>query len=202
MRKITVIEFVTLDGVMQAPGGPEEDTSGGFAYGGWTASYFDESTGGIMAEQMSLDNVELLLGRKTYEIFASYWPDHASDWPGINEVKKYVVSNNASLKTEWENSVLISGDVVEEIKKLKDQDGPDLHVWGSSELVQVLLKHDLVDELWLKIFPIVLGTGKKLFGEGTIPKAFTLTNSSVTPSGVIVADYARAGEVKTGTVGS
>jgi dihydrofolate reductase len=199
MRKIIVIEFVSLDGVMQAPGGPKEDISGGFNYGGWTAPYFDDFSGKVMGEQMSLERSELLLGRMTYEIFAGYWPHHAAGWPGINEVKKYVASHDSSLKLDWENSVLLSGNVAEKIKKLKSEGGPDLHVWGSGNLIQTLLKHDLVDELWLKIFPITLGPGKRLFAEGTIPAAFKLTDSNVSPLGVIVANYTRAGEVKTGS---
>lgn len=197
MRKIIVIEFITLDGVMQAPGGPEEDTSGGFKYGGWTVPYFDEFAGKAMGEQMK-QPFSLLLGRKTFEIWASYWPQHEDSWPGINDATKYIVSSTLT-KPDWENSIVINGDVVEEIKKLKNQDGPDLKVWGSGNLVQTLLKHDLVDELWLKIFPITLGTGKRIFAEGTIPAAFKLTDSKVSPSGVIFANYERAGEVKTGS---
>lgn len=197
MRKIIILSFITLDGVIQAPGGPEEDTSGGFKYGGWTVPYFDEFTGKIMEEQMG-QPFDLLLGRKTFDIFASYWPHHEDNWPGINSVKKYVVSHS-SMQLEWNNSILIKENVVEEIKKLKEQDGPDLHVYGSSNFIQTLLKHDLVDELWLKIFPITLGPGKKLFAEGTIPAAFTLSSSSVSPSGVIFANYVRAGEVRTGS---
>ncbi len=199
MRKIIVIEFVTLDGVMQAPGGPEEDVSGGFKYGGWTVPYFDDFAGKVMSEQMSLAESELLLGRKTYEIFASYWPQHAADWPGINEVKKYVASDDPTLKLAWENSVLLGGDVAEQVKKLKSEGGPDLQVWGSSNLAQTLLKHDLVDVLRLKIFPITLGNGKRLFAEGTIPLAFKLIDSTVSPAGVIIANYERVGEVKTGS---
>ncbi len=199
MRKIIVITFVSLDGVMQAPGGPNEDISSGFKYGGWTAPYFDDFSGKVMGEQMSLERSELLLGRKTYEIFAGYWPHHAAGWPGINEVKKYVASHDSSHKLGWENSVLLSGNVAGKVKKLKSEDGPDLHVWGSGNLIQTLLKHDLVDELWLKIFPVTLGPGKRLFAEGTIPAAFTLTDSKVSPLGVIVANYKRAGEVKTGS---
>lgn len=150
-----------------------------------------------MGEQMK-QPFSLLLGRKTFEIFASYWPEHASDWPGINEAAKFVVSNTLT-KPEWENSVVISGDVVGKIKELKDGEGPDMHVYGSSNLVQTLFKEDLVDELWLKIFPITLGSGKCLFGEGTIPAAFKLTDSKVTPSGVIFANYERAGEVRVGS---
>ena len=199
MRKIIVITFVSLDGVMQAPGGPDEDNSGGFKYGGWTAPYFDDFAGKVMQEQMSLERSELLLGRKTYEIFAGYWPHHASDWHGINEATKYVASHDASYKPEWENSVLLSGDVGEMVKKLKSEDGPDLHVWGSGNLIQTLLKYDLVDELWLKIFPVTLGPGKRLFAEGTIPAAYSLTSNKISPLGVIIANYRRAGEVKTGS---
>ncbi|MGW8184987.1 MAG: dihydrofolate reductase family protein [Candidatus Moraniibacteriota bacterium] len=197
MRKIIVLSFITIDGIMQAPGGPEEDTSGGFKYGGWTVPYFDEFAGQIMEEQMK-QPFSLLLGRKTFEIFASYWPEHAKGWSGINEAAKYVVSNTIK-KHEWKNSIFIKGDVVEEIEKLKTQDGPDLQVYGSGNLTQTLLKHDLVDELWLKIFPITLGTGKRLFAEGTIPVAFKLISSQVSPKGVIFANYKRAGEVKTGS---
>lgn len=197
MRKLIVLSFITLDGVMQAPGGPEEDASGGFTYGGWTVPYFDDFSGNVMGEQME-QPFNLLLGRKTFEIFASYWPQHEANWPGINGATKYVVSNTLS-KHDWKNSIFIKGDVVEGIKKLKMQDGPDLKVWGSGNLIQTLLKHDLVDELWLKIFPITLGSGKRLFAEGTIPAAFKLTESKVTPSGVVFANYTRAGEVKTGS---
>jgi dihydrofolate reductase len=197
MRKIIAVLFLTLDGVIQAPGGPTEDTSGDFKYGGWTVPYFDDFLGKVMSEQMK-QPFNLLLGRRTFEIFASYWPQHAADWPGINEATKYVVSNTLT-SHEWKNSVFIEGDVVDEIKKLKAQDGIDLQVYGSSQLIQTLLKHDLIDKLWLKIFPITLGTGKRLFGDGTIPAAFKLTDSKISSKGVIVADYERAGEVKTGS---
>ena len=182
---------------MQAPGGPEEDTSGGFKYGGWTAPYFDEVAGKVMGEQMSKP-FELLLGRKTFEIFASYWPQHSEGWPGINEATKYVASNTLT-EHQWQNTVFLKKPVHEEIRKLKQKDGPDLKVWGSGNLIQTLLKHDLVDELWLKIFPITLGMGKRLFAEGAIPAAFTLTDSKISPQGVIIANYKRAGEVKTGS---
>ena len=200
MRRIIVLSFITLDGVMQAPGGPDEDTSSGFKYGGWTAPYFyeaDEAAGEFMEKQMK--SADLLLGRKTFEIFASYWPEHAAFWPGINEVTKYVMSHTLD-KSDWQNSVFLKS--VEEIKKLKNSEGSDIQVHGSGNLVQILLQYDLVDELWLKTFPITLGMGKRLFGEGTIPLAFTLTDSLVTPNGVIFANYKRAGEVKTGTVGA
>ena len=200
MRKIIVLSFITLDGVMQAPGGPDEDTSSGFKYGGWTAPYFyeaDEAAGEFMEKQMK--SADLLLGRKTFEIFAAYWPEHADFWPGINDVTKYVMSNTMD-KSDWKNSVFLKS--VDDIKKLKNSEGSDIQVHGSGNLTQTLLKHDLVDELWLKTFPITLGMGKRLFGEGTIPAAFTLTDSLVTSNGVIFANYTRAGEVRTGTVGA
>jgi dihydrofolate reductase len=197
MRKVIVVSFLTLDGVMQAPGAPQEDTDGSFKYGGWVVPYFDERGGAIMHEQMTKP-LDLLLGRRTYEIFASYWPAHESDWPGINSAKKYVVSDSRT-ESLWDNTVFIKNNVAEEIRRLKQQDGPDLQVYGSSQLLQTLFKHDLVDDLWLKFFPITLGTGKRLFGEGTVPAAFKLTYSEATPSGVIFAGYERAGDVKTGS---
>ena len=195
MRKIIVLSFITLDGVMQAPGGPEEDTSGGFKYGGWVAPYFDEVAGKVMAKQMK--PADLLLGRKTFDIFAGYWPEHENVWPGISEVTKYVMFRTMK-KSDWKNSVFLKS--LTDIKKLKNSEGSDFQVHGSGELIQLLLKNDLVDELWLKIFPLTLGKGKKLFDNGTIPAAFTLVESIVTPSGVIFANYRRAGKVKTGTV--
>lgn len=197
MRKIIVLEFVSLDGVMQAPGGPEEDPSENFKYGGWTAPYSDEESGKEMGKQMA-GEYDLLLGRKTYDIFAGYWPKHTAMWPQVNKITKYIVSKTLQNPT-WENSVVIKD--LDGLKKLKNSDGTALQVYGSSNLVQTLLKNDLVDELWLKIYPVTLGNGKRLFGEGTIPAAFTLTHSLVTSSGVIFASYKRAGEVKTGTVG-
>jgi dihydrofolate reductase len=197
MRKIIVLSFMSLDGVIQAPGGAEEDTSGGFKYGGWVFPYFDESAGKIMAEQMS-KNSDLLLGRKTYEIFASYWPEHEDQWPGVNQVTKYVASNTLK-QARWNNSVLLKGNVEDQIRKIKQLDGPDIQVHGSANFIQTLLKNDLVDEFWLKIFPLTLGKGKRLFENGSIPARFRLIESDVTPAGVIVASYARNGEVKTGT---
>ena len=197
MRKIIVLEFLTLDGVMQAPGGPEEDTSGGFKYGGWTVPYFDDFAGKVMGDQMK-KHFSLLLGRKTFDIFASYWPKHADVWPGINDATKYVVSKTLS-SSDWQNSVFVKGDVVKALQKIKQEDGPDMQVYGSGNLVQTLLKHDLVDELWLKIFPVILGTGKRLFGDGVAPAAFKLTSSKTSPSGVIFANYKRSGKVKTGS---
>ncbi len=197
MRKIIVLSFITLDGVMQAPGGPEEDISGGFEYGGWTAPYGDEVFNTVMQKEMK--PADLLLGRKTFEIWADYWPKHENMWPGINDVTKYVVSTTME-KSDWKNSVFLGG--LEDIESLKNSEGSDIQVWGSGKLIQTLLENDLVDELRLKIFPLTLGKGKKLFDNGTIPAAFTLTESSFTPSGVIVANYKRAGEVKTGNVGA
>lgn len=195
MRKIIVIEFITLDGVMQAPGGSKEDTAEGFKYGGWLGPYFDEFSGKVMEKQMK--SADLLLGRITFEIFAGYWPEHEKGWPGINDVTKFVLSKTRN-KSDWKNSVFLKS--LADIKKLKNSKGSDIQVWGSSKLIQTLLQHDLVDELWLKIFPITLGSGKRLFAEGTIPAAFKLTNSKVSPSGIIIANYRRAGKVKTGTV--
>lgn len=189
--------MISLDGVMQAPGGPEEDTSGGFKYGGWTASYGDEVFGKVLEKQMQ--PADLLLGRKTFEIFASYWPEHENGWPGINEVTKYVMSKTMN-KSDWKNSVFLKS--LADIEKLKNSEGSDIQVWGSGKLIQTLLENDFVDELWLKIFPLTLGKGKKLFDNGTIPAAFTLIESTVTPSGVIIGNYKRAGKVKTGTVGA
>jgi dihydrofolate reductase len=197
MRKIIVLSMISLDGVMQAPGGPEEDTSGGFEYGGWVAPYGDEVSGKVMEKLMK--PADLLLGRKTFEIWEDYWPEHADNWPGINDVTKYVLSTTMK-KSDWKNTVFLES--LADIEKLKNSNGSDIKVWGSSKLIQLLLKNDLVDELWLSIHPLTLGEGKKLFDDGPIPAAFTLTESTVTPSGVIIANYKRAGKVKTGTIGS
>lgn len=202
MRKIKVLSFLSLDGVMQAPGGPDEDTSGGFEYGGWTFPLSDETSGQMMLEQLR-GPYDLLLGRKTYEIFAGYWPHHDDNPIGkvFNKTKKYVASRTLKALThlEWNNSELLKDDIVESIKKLKSEDGPELQVHGSGNFIQTLLKNDLVDELLLKIFPVTLGKGKRLFAEGAMPAAFTLYESKTTPSGVIFANYRRAGEVKTGS---
>lgn len=199
MRKIVVQEFITLDGVMQAPGGPDEDTSSGFRYGGWTAPYFsiaDKEAEEFMKEVMK--STDLLLGRKTFQIFAAYWPHHVDMWPGIMDVTKYCASTTVD-KSDWQNSVFLKS--VDDIKKIKNSEGPEIKVIGSGNLAQTLFKHDLVDELKLMTFPITLGTGKRLFGEGAIPAAFSLTGSLVTKNGVIFANYKRAGEITTGTVG-
>jgi dihydrofolate reductase len=197
MRKIIVLSMISLDGVIQAPGDPEEDPTGGFKYGGWTAPYVDDFVGRTMGEQVS-GSSDFLLGRKTFEIFASYWPQHAEDWPGVNNGTKYVVSNTLT-RHEWSPSIFLTGNVVDEIKKLKGQAGPDLHVYGSGRLTQTLFKQDFVDEFWLRIFPITLGPGKRLFAEGTLPAAFSLQETKTSPTGVIVASYKRAGEVQTGS---
>jgi dihydrofolate reductase len=199
MRKLIVLTFVTLDGVMQAPGGPEEDRSGGFKYGGWSMPYFDDVVGQAIGEQMG-HPFDLLLGRKTYDIFAGFWPK-ATDPTGdaINRATKYVVTHRP-VNTNWKKTVPIEGDVVSKIKKLKEEEGPELQVHGSSNLIQTLLKNDLVDELWLKIFPVTLGTGKRLFDEGTSPAEFSVVKSEISHGGVIVASYRRSGDVKTGSV--
>lgn len=201
MRKIIVLEFITLDGVIQAPGGSQEDREEGFKYGGWMGPFFgkDKIAGPEMGKQMEKTKA-LLLGRKTYDIFAGFWPNHATEaegWPQVNRITKYVVSKTLK-RTTWKNTVVLKG--IDELKKLKKSDGPDLQVYGSANLVQSLMKHDLVDEFWLKIFPLTLGTGKRLFDKGTIPASFTLFDSKVTPNGIIFAYYKRAGNVKTESV--
>ena len=198
MRKVIVLEFITLDGVIQAGGGPEEDTSGGFAYGGWQAPYSDEVLGTVMKRQMNMP-FDLLLGRTTFEIWAAYWPHHADIWPGVNPATKYVASNTITSHA-WQPSVFLGGDIVEKINNLKQTQGPDLHVYGSANLVQTLMKHDVVDAFWLKIYPLTLGSGKKMFAEGTIPAAFKVTESTVSSTGVILVNYERAGAIPTSTV--
>jgi dihydrofolate reductase len=201
MRKLIVLSFITLDGVMQAPGGPEEDPSGNFKFGGWSFGYFDDAAGRVMAEQLG-HPFDLLLGRRTYDIFASYFPQADDETArAINKAKKYVVTNGP-VSQDWEGTIRISGVVVDQIKKMKAGSGPEVQVHGSGNLIQTLLKHDLVDELWLKTFPVVLGTGKRLFADGAVPTSWRLLKSQVTPSGVVVASYARDGEVKTGSFAS
>ena len=198
MRKVIVLSFVSLDGVIQSPGGPEEDTSGGFAYGGWIAPYSDDVLGTVINRQMNMP-FDLLLGRKTFEIWASYWPQHADAWPGVNAATKYVASNTMT-SHEWQPSVFLGGDIAEKVINIKQQQGPDLHVYGSGNLVQTLIKHDLVDAFWLKIFPLTLGGGKRLFADGTIPAAFKVTESTVSSTGVIIVNYERAGAITISTV--
>ena len=197
MRKVIVLEHISIDGVIQAPGGSNEDTSGGFAYGGWISPYSDEILGTLLSKQMNMP-FDLLLGRTTFEIWEPYWPQHADEWPGVNTATKYVTSNTMT-SSEWQPSVFLNGDIAEKVAKIKQQGGPDLNVWGSGNLLQTLMKHDLVDVFWLMIYPITLGSGKRLFADGTMPAAFKLTESKVGSSGVIVVNYERAGAIPTET---
>ena len=199
MRKLVVNTFLTLDGVMQAPGAPDEDVDGGFTYGGWSVSYWDEVMGQLMVEAMSAP-FDLVLGRRTYDIFAAYWP-HATDEDGakpLNDATKYVASRGRPT-LGWSRSVLIDGDVAEGIAALKNSDGPELQVHGSGNLIQTLLRHNLVDAYRLWVFPLVLGPGKRLFAEGTIPSGLTLVDSQVSTTGVVIGTYEPAGEVVTGS---
>lgn len=189
MRKVVVLEHISLDGVIQAPGGPEEDTSGGFAHGGWISSYGDAITGAALRKQMN-SPFDLLVGRKTFDIWEPYWPHHADVWPNVNKATKYVASNTRT-SSEWQPSVFLKGDIAGEVGKLKQQSGPDLHVWGSGNLLQTLIKHDLVDMFWLMIYPVTLGSGKRLFADGTILLKFKVTESMVGANGVIVVNYER-----------
>ena len=195
MRTLAVNTFVSLDGVMQAPGGPHEDPTGGFTKGGWAVNYFDEE---MMSRISGSAPYELLLGRGTYEIFAAHWPyDEGPIADHLNSTRKHVTSTTLDT-VEWNNSTLIEGDVAEHVAALKDEDGPEIQVHGSPGLIQTLLEHDLVDEFHLWIFPLALGTGKRLFGDGTIPAAFRLVDSSVSKTGVAISTYARAGEIEIG----
>ena len=199
MRKLAVTTFLTLDGVMQAPGGPGEDPSGGFNHEGWSVNYWDDRMGQVMGDFMGKP-FDLLLGRKTYEIFAAYWPNVTDD-PGadaLNSAKKHVASRTLKA-VDWNNSTLITGDVPEYVAGLKDQAGPEIQVHGSGNLIQTLIKHDLIDEFQLLIFPILLGTGKRLFGEGTIPAGLKLVDTQSSSTGVVIARYERAGDVKYGS---
>ncbi len=198
MKKIVVLEHISLDGVIQAPGGPDEDTSGGFAHGGWISSYSDEVLGTALRKQMNLP-FDLLVGRKTFDIWKPYWPQHGEIWPGVNKATKYVASNTMTA-SEWQPTVFLNGDIAQKVAAIKQQPGPDLHVWGSSNLLQTLIKHDLVDTFWLMIYPITLGSGKRLFADGAIPAAFKVTESTVSATGVIVVNYARAGAITTGSL--
>ena len=191
MRKVLVLEHISLDGVIQAPGGPDEDTSGGFAHGGWIAPYADALLGTALRRQMNLP-FDLLLGRRTFDIWAPYWPQHADAWPGVNTATKYVASHTLT-SGAWQPSVFLSGDIAGKVAAIKQQPGPDLHVWGSGRLIQTLIKHDLVDAFWLMIYPITLGAGKRLFTDGTLPLAFKVTGCTVTSKGVIIVNYERAG---------
>jgi dihydrofolate reductase len=197
MRRLIVQEHISLDGVIQAPGGPEEDSSGGFAYGGWVAPFSDETLGALLRERMDMP-FDLLLGRKTFEIWEPYWPHHADVWPGVNTATKYVASNTRT-SSRWQPSVFLSGDIASGVAAIKQQPGPDLHMWGSGHLIQTLLQHDLVDAFWLMIYPLTLGAGKRLFAEGAMTAAFQVTESQITPAGVIVVNYERAGAITTGS---
>jgi dihydrofolate reductase len=199
MRKVIAIEFISLDGVIQAPGGPEEDPAEDFAYGGWAAPYDDDVQEAIAQERLNLP-FDLLVGRKTFDLWAPYWPHHADRWPAINAATKYVASNTMT-SSEWQPSVFLSGDIAQYVRTLKRQPGPNLHVYGSGNLLQTLLKHDLVDAFWLAIHPLTLGEGKRLFAEGAIPAAFKVTQSTVSSTGVIFVDYERAGAISTGRFG-
>jgi dihydrofolate reductase len=195
MRKIVVLEHISLDGVIQAPGGPEEDTSGGFAYGGWISPYSDEISGSLLRKQMD-SPFDLLLGRKTFEIWEPYWPQHADAWTNVNTATKYVASNTRT-SSQWQPSVFLNGDVADKVARIKQQQGPDLHVWGSGNLLQTIIKNDLVDVFWLMIYPVTLGSGKRLFADGAIPAAFKVIESTTTSKGVIVVSYERDGAITT-----
>jgi dihydrofolate reductase len=199
MRKLIVGTFLTLDGVMQAPGGPEEDDSDGFTLGGWSVNYWDEKMAQVMGESMS-SRFDLLLGRKTYDIFAAYWPNAPEEAGGkpLNDATKYVVSRSHP-KLEWGEAVLIEGDAAEGIAALKSGDGPELQVHGSGNLIQTLMRHNLVDEYRLWVFPVVIGSGKRLFSDGTIPAGLKLVDSTVSTTGVVIGIYEPAGEIVTGS---
>jgi dihydrofolate reductase len=199
MRKLTVNTFLTLDGVMQAPGGPEEDPTGGFTHGGWSVNYWDDLMGGVMDEATARP-FDLLLGRKTYEIFAAHWPHVTGDAMAdkLNAAAKYVASTTLS-QLDWANSQLLEGDVGEAVRRLKEETGPEIQVHGSANLIQTLLRHDLVDEFRVFVFPLVLGTGKRLFGDGTIPGGLRLVDSKTATTGVLIATYERAGDIPYGS---
>ena len=193
MRKITACEFMTLDGVIQN----EENDGDGFKYGGWFFPYADEVTGAVVQERLAKP-VDLLLGRKTFALWETFWPTHSNFWPNVMTATKYVASNTRD-SSDWQPTVFLSGDLAEQVRQLKQTDGPDLHVMGSADMLQTLFKNDLVDALELMILPITLGTGKRLFAHGVIPAAFKVTASQVSPNGIVIVNYERDGEVKTGT---
>jgi dihydrofolate reductase len=198
MRELVVLTFLTLDGVMQAPGGPEEDPDGAFEHGGWSVGYWDEEMEKAMGESMSAP-FDLVLGRKTYEIFAAHWPN--ADDPGaepLNQATKHVASTTLT-ELQWENSKLMEGEVPKAVRALKEQDGPELQVHGSADLIQTLLEHELIDEFRLKVFPLVLGKGKRLFDGGTVPAGLELTSSQVSSTGVTIATYRTGAEIKFGS---
>lgn len=190
MRKIIVLEHISLDGIIQAPGGQAEDSSGGFAHGGWISPFSDAVLGAAIRKQMH-QPFDLLLGRKTFEIWAPYWPEHGDIWPEVNTAAKYIASNTISY-SKWQPSRFLNGDIAEKVRQIKQESGPDLNIWGSSVLVQTLIKQDLIDRFWLMIYPITLGSGKRLFADRTFPQTLQLTESTITPAGVIIATYDRA----------
>ena len=198
MRKLIVLEHMSLDGVIQGGGGPDEDTSGGFKYGGWSAPYDDESINAAVMKMLKAD-FDLLLGRTTFEIWEDYWPQHGDFWPGVNTATKYVASNTRT-SSEWQPTVFLDGDVAAKIADLKAQPGLDIHVWGSGKLVQTLMQHDLVDTFWLLLYPVTIGSGKRLFAEGTIPAAYKITDSIVATDGVVHLVYERNGDIRLGEV--
>ena len=191
MRKIIAAEFMTLDGVIQSS--PED----GFEYEGWFFGYADEATGAVIQKRLAKP-VDLLLGRKTFDIWEPYWPTHSDFWPNVMTATKYVASNTRT-ESDWQPTVFLGGDLAGKVRELKQTDGPDIHIFGSADMLQALFKADLVDALELMIFPITLGTGKRLFQDGTIPAAFKVTDSQISPNGIIVATYERDGDVKLGT---
>ncbi len=197
MRHLIVTTFLTLDGVMQAPGGPGEDDSGGFAHGGWSVNYWDDHMAKVMGEATSRP-FAMVLGRRTYDIMAAYWPHAPEEGRPFNDATKYVASQSRPT-LEWSNSVLIEGDAAEGITKLKEENGPELQVHGSAHLIQTLLAHDLVDRFRLWVFPVVIGSGKRLFSDGTIPAGLKLVDSTVSTTGVVIGTYEPAGEIVTGS---
>ena len=198
MRKIIVLEHVSLDGVIQAPGAPDEDPSNGFAYGGLTVPYQDDVIDNAIKKHLDTP-CDLLLGRKTFDIWEGFWPQHSDEWPGVMTATKYVVSNTRT-SSEWQPSVFLSGDIAAKVAEIKQKPGPEIHVWGSGNLLQTLMQTDLIDTFWLMIFPVILGSGKRLFTDGNMPAAFKVTESLVAPNGVIIANYERASEIRVGEV--
>lgn len=199
MRKLIVSTFLTLDGVMQAPGAPEEDNEGDFTLGGWSVNYWDDKMGQIMGEAMG-QPFDLLLGRRTYEIFAAHWP-HVTDDPAakaLNDATKFVASRTLS-SLDWSNSVLIEGEVADGVRALKEEEGPELQVHGSGNLIQTLLRHELIDEFRLWTFPVLVGGGKRLFSDGTVPAGLKLVDSHLSTTGVVVATYLPTGKIATGS---
>jgi dihydrofolate reductase len=202
MRKLIVSTFLTLDGVMQAPGGPGEDDSGGFTHGGWSVNYWDDQMGQVMGEATSRP-FAMVLGRRTFDIMAAYWPHAPEDQGGkvFNEATKYVASRSRPNLEAWSNSVLIEGDAAEGLAALKAEDGPELQVHGSANLIQTLLRHNLVDQFRLWVFPLVVGSGKRLFADGAIPSGLRLVDHKVSTTGVVIGTYEPAGEIVTGSFG-